>query len=63
MTSSRQRFELYHEADKVLVQTETAIVPLYYLQAHGLLRPPFHFADSGKIIRDTNIKFKNIRYR
>jgi ABC-type oligopeptide transport system substrate-binding subunit len=61
MTNSRQRFDLYHEADRVLVQRETAVVPLYYLQAHGLLRPPFHFADSGKIIRDNNIKFKNIR--
>jgi len=62
-TGSRTRFELYHEADKVLVQGETAVVPLYYLQARGLLRPPFQFADSGKIIRDNNIKFKNIRYR
>ncbi len=59
-TTSQQRFDLYHEADRVLVQTETAVVPLYYLQAYGLLRPPFAFAGAGKIIRDGNIKFKNI---
>ncbi|HUM71267.1 MAG TPA: ABC transporter substrate-binding protein, partial [Chloroflexota bacterium] len=60
VVSSQHRFNLYHEADRILVQTETAVAPLYYLQAYGLLRPPFHFADTGKIIRDGNIKFKNI---
>ncbi|GIK54885.1 MAG: AAA family ATPase [Chloroflexi bacterium] len=60
ITRAQQRFDLYHEADRVLVQTETAVAPLYYLQAYGLLRPPFHFADTGRIIRDGNIKFKNI---
>jgi ABC-type oligopeptide transport system substrate-binding subunit/class 3 adenylate cyclase len=57
---AQQRFDLYHEADRMLVQTETAVAPLYYLQAYGLLRPPFQFADASKIIRDGNIKFKNI---
>ncbi len=61
--SSQKRFDLYHRADRLLVQAETAVVPLYYLQAYGLLRPPFHFADTGKIIRDGNIKFKNILAR
>ncbi|MBX3056991.1 MAG: AAA family ATPase [Anaerolineae bacterium] len=60
VVSAQHRFDLYHEADRVLVQTETAVAPLYYLQAYGLMRPPFHFADTGKIIRDGNIKFKNI---
>lgn len=57
----QQRFDLYHRADRLLVQEETAVAPLYYLQAYGLLRPPFYFAETGKIIRDGNIKFKNIR--
>jgi oligopeptide transport system substrate-binding protein len=56
----QQRFELYHQADKILVQEEAAVIPLYYLQAYGLLRSPFKVVDAGKIIRDGNIKFKNI---
>lgn len=59
--SFQERFDYYHRADQLLVKEDTAVAPLYYLQAYGLLRPPFHFGNSGKIIRDGNIKFKNIR--
>lgn len=61
-TNVSKRLALYHQADKVLVMEETAVSPLYYLQAYGLLRPPFGLAEGTKIIRG-GIKFKNIVVR
>ena len=60
ITGSPGRFDMYHKADRILVGEDTAVVPLYYLQAYGLMRSPFQLQESGKIIRDRNIKFKNI---
>lgn len=60
LTNVLERLALYHQADRLLVAEETAVAPLYYLQAYGLLRSPFRLAESGKIIRG-GIKFKNIR--
>ena len=58
----RERLRLYHEADRVMVVEETAVSPLYYLQAYGLLREQFQLGDTGRIVRGGTIKFKNIRY-
>jgi oligopeptide transport system substrate-binding protein len=55
-----QRLELYHQADQILVAEDTAVVPLYYYQAYGLMRPHFSIQGSGKIIRGGTFKFKNI---
>jgi oligopeptide transport system substrate-binding protein len=54
------RLALYHQADKLLVQEETAVVPLYYRQEYALLRSGFHLAGAGKIVRGGNVKLKNI---
>lgn len=55
------RLARYHRADQLLVADEVVAVPLYYLQAHGLLRSRFRLMDSGKIVHDGAIKFKNIK--
>ena len=55
-----QRFELFHEADKLLVREEAAVAPLYYLQAYSLVRSQFQPAGSQKILRRGLVKFKNI---
>jgi oligopeptide transport system substrate-binding protein len=57
----QQQLALYHQAEKLAIAEETAVVPLYYLQAYGLMRPGFQMADSGRIVRDSAMKFKNIR--
>ncbi|MFO7538224.1 MAG: ABC transporter substrate-binding protein [Chloroflexota bacterium] len=59
-TDYRQQLAAYHEADRLLVQSETVLVPLYYLQAYGRLRPPFTFPHAGKFIRGIGIKFHEI---
>ncbi len=60
VTHAQERFALFHQADQLLIQQETAVVPLYYLQARGLLRKGFQLADTGRILRSSIIKFKNI---
>lgn len=60
LSDSRERFDRYHQADQLLVQAETAVTPLYYLQAYGLLRHGFHLVDTGEILRSSIVKFKNI---
>jgi oligopeptide transport system substrate-binding protein len=62
LTDQQARLKLYHQADKVLVAEETAIVPLYYRQAYGLLRSGFELAGESKIIRGGMFKLKNIRF-
>ena len=37
-TDQQARLAIYHQADRILVADETAVVPLYYPQAYGLLR-------------------------
>jgi ABC-type oligopeptide transport system substrate-binding subunit/class 3 adenylate cyclase len=59
MADHQKRLNLYHQADRVLVRQETAMVPLYYLQAYGLLRSGFKLTSSSKIIRG-DIKLKNV---
>ena len=44
---------------KQKVNTDAAVLPLYYLQGYSLLRSKFSLANQGKIIR-RGIKFKNI---
>lgn len=56
----QQKLAAYHEADRMLVQAETVLVPLYYLQAHSRLRPPFKFTHPSKFIRGFGIKFHEI---
>lgn len=60
-TDQQLRLALYHQADRILVSEDTAIVPLFYRQAHGLMRPWFRIEGSGKIIRGGAFKLKNIR--
>ncbi|KAA3664151.1 MAG: hypothetical protein DWQ04_07170, partial [Chloroflexi bacterium] len=57
-----ERLRMYHEADRLMVVEETAVSPLYYLQAYGLLREQFHLGDAGRIVRGGTIKFKDILY-
>lgn len=56
-----KRFAYYHEADKILVAADIGVVPLYYLQASGVLRHRFQLADTPTVIRSQGIKFKNIQ--
>ncbi|MBK8433706.1 MAG: hypothetical protein IPL28_21565 [Chloroflexi bacterium] len=43
----QQRLALYHKAEVQVVAQEAVVVPLYYLQAQGWLRPPFRFGVGG----------------
>jgi len=60
LTDQRERLRLYHQADRLLVAEDTAIVPLCYGQGYTLLRRGFQLKDAGKIIRGGVFKFKNI---
>lgn len=60
LTGQHERLALYHQADKIVVAENAAVVPLYYRQAHGLMRPGIGLAGSGKIIRGGTFKLKNI---
>jgi ABC-type oligopeptide transport system substrate-binding subunit len=60
LTDQQARLLLYHQADKILVAEETAIVPLYYRQAYGMLRSGFNVQGTGRIIRGGMFKLKNI---
>jgi oligopeptide transport system substrate-binding protein len=59
-TDHQKRLSLYHQADKILVAEDTAVGPLYYWQAHGLLRSGFKIEGAGKIIRGGIFKLKDI---
>jgi oligopeptide transport system substrate-binding protein len=59
-TDQQVRLALYHQADRLLVAGETAIVPLYYRREYALLRAGFRLAGAGKIVRGGNVKLKNI---
>ncbi len=59
-TTYQQQLAAYHEADRLMVQAETVLVPLYYLQAHGRVRPPFKFTQDTKFIRSFRLKFHEI---
>ncbi|MFQ5612637.1 MAG: ABC transporter substrate-binding protein [Anaerolineae bacterium] len=59
-TDQQERLALYHQADRILVAEDAAVVPLYYYQAYGLLAPRFRIEGSGKIIRGGKFKLKNI---
>jgi ABC-type oligopeptide transport system substrate-binding subunit/class 3 adenylate cyclase len=61
LTDYAARLTLYHQADRILVAEDTAIVPLYYRQGYGLLNPGFAWEGSGRVIRGGAFKFKNIR--
>ena len=60
LSDHQQRLSLYHQADKILVTEDTAIIPLYYRQAYGLLRPGFEIEGNSKIVRGSALKLKNI---
>jgi ABC-type oligopeptide transport system substrate-binding subunit len=60
LTDQQERLKLYHEADQILVTEDTAVVPLYYRQAYNLIRPGFKLEGVGKIIRNENLKLKNV---
>jgi ABC-type oligopeptide transport system substrate-binding subunit/class 3 adenylate cyclase len=55
-----ERMALYHQADRRLVAEAAAIVPLFYRQSYGLLRPRFRIAGAGKIIRGGTFRLKNL---
>ncbi len=59
VTDHQERLNLYHQADRVLVAETAVMVPLYYLQAYGLLRAGFTLTGASKIVRG-GIKFKNV---
>lgn len=61
LTKPSERFQLYHQADNLLVAEEAAIVPLYYWQGYGLLRPEFKIEGAAKVLRGGTFKFKNIQ--
>ncbi|NJN95524.1 MAG: hypothetical protein HC875_16145 [Anaerolineales bacterium] len=61
LTNYAARLALYHQADRILVAEDTAVVPLYYRQGYGLLNPGFTWEGSGRVIRGGTFKFKNIR--
>jgi ABC-type oligopeptide transport system substrate-binding subunit len=60
LANQQERLALYHQADKILVAEDTAIVPLYYRQAYGLIRPGFRIEGSGRLIRGATFKLKHI---
>lgn len=59
----QQRLANYRLADRLLVAEEVALVPLYHLQAYGVLRAPFTLAAARKIARSGAMKFKHLRVR
>jgi ABC-type oligopeptide transport system substrate-binding subunit/class 3 adenylate cyclase len=61
LTDQPARLALYHQADRLLVAEDTAVVPLYYQQEYGLLRPGFRLEGAEKIIHGGTFRFKNIR--
>jgi ABC-type oligopeptide transport system substrate-binding subunit len=61
LTDYTTRLALYHQADRILVAEDTAIVPLYYRQGYGLLKPSFAWQGAGRVIRGGTFKLKNIR--
>lgn len=60
LTDQHARLALYHQADRLLVAEDTAVVPLYYQQEYGLLRPGFRLEGAGQIIHGGTFRFKNI---
>ena len=58
---SRDRFELYHQADEVLVRDDAVIAPLYYFRAYGLLQSSFKLTVEGNLLKTNLIKFKDVR--
>jgi ABC-type oligopeptide transport system substrate-binding subunit len=61
VSDHRQRIAYCHAADRLLVEQETIIVPLYYYQAYGLLRPEYQFVSDATIIRGGTIPLKHLR--
>jgi len=60
VVDQHERLALYREADRILVAEDSAIAPLFYYQAFGLLRPRFRLVGSGRIVRGRMFKLKNI---
>ncbi len=56
----QHRLALYHQADQVLVYDEIALLPLYYRQAYGVMRPEFRVQDTTRTIRGGSFKLKDI---
>jgi ABC-type oligopeptide transport system substrate-binding subunit/class 3 adenylate cyclase len=60
LTDQTARMRLYHEADRLLVAEDTAVVPLYYRQSYGLMRAGFRLAEGRNIVRGGAFKLKDI---
>lgn len=58
--SMNKRLALYRQADKLLVERETAVFPLYYLHSYGLLRQGFRFANPNQVLLSYRFQFKNL---
>jgi len=55
-----ERAALFHEADRLLVVEEVAVVPLYYDQTYALLRAGFRLAGGGRLVRDGRLRLTQI---
>jgi ABC-type oligopeptide transport system substrate-binding subunit/class 3 adenylate cyclase len=60
-TDQRRRIEACHQLDRLLVEQETAIVPLYYYQAYAVLRAGYSLAGEPTLIRGGVIPLKHVR--
>ena len=59
-TVQAERQKLYHQADRLLVNQQAVIIPLYYRRAYGLLRPNFRIANTDHLIRGQLFRYKNV---
>lgn len=60
LANQAERLSLYHQADRLLVAAETAVVPLCYWEGYSLLRSRFRLEGAGRIMRSSTLKLKNI---
>lgn len=61
-TDLNERLRKYHQLDQMVVQEAAVLIPLYYQQAYGVIRPGFGFASATTRIRDQRLAFKNLRH-
>ncbi len=59
-TDQATRMALYHQAERILVADEVALVPLYYERMQAILASTFQIAQGSHLIRGGRIKLKQI---
>jgi oligopeptide transport system substrate-binding protein len=55
-----ERFERYHNADRLLVAEEVVVAPLYHSRTFALLQPGFTIADGTHVLRGGRLALDQI---